>query len=171
MLWVRLPLRVIDNISEWTGKITCYLMIIVALVILYEIVARTLFNSPTIWAQLVGSFSFGIYAVLGGAYALRRGLHVKIDLLYDRFPLRMKAIVDLITFTLFLAFVMAMFWFGTKIALESLRVGEIDTSTIWKPPLYPFKMIMALGAFLLLLQGAAKFTRDLITAITGKVTP
>ena len=171
MLWLKPVLCVIDNISEWTGKIVSYLVIIVALVILYEVISRTVFNVPTIWSQMSSAMAFGTFAVLGGAYALRHGLHVKIDILYGRFSLRIKAIIDVITFVLFLAFVLAMLWFGTSIAWKSLMLRELDTSTVWDFPIYPFKMIMALGAFLLLLQGVAKFTRDLITAITGRLVP
>jgi len=167
----KLSLHVIDNISEWTGKIVCYLVVVVAFVIMYEVVSRIVFNVPTIWSQKFCSFSFGSYAVLGGAYALHRGLHVKVDIFYARFSPRLKAIIDLITFVLFLAFVVSMFWFGSMLAWNSLKIGELETSTIWKVPVYPFKIIMALGPLLLLLQGVAKFTRDLITAITGRLAP
>ena len=71
MLRASLPLRVIGNISEWTGKIMAYLVIVVAFLILYEVVARTVFNTPTIWSQMTSAMAFGSYAVLGGAYALR----------------------------------------------------------------------------------------------------
>jgi len=42
------------------------------------------------------------------------------------------------------------------------------TETIWEPPIYPLKLTIPIAGFLLLLQGLAKFIRDLIIVITDK---
>jgi TRAP-type mannitol/chloroaromatic compound transport system permease small subunit len=52
-------------------------------------------------------------------------------------------------------------------AWESLLLGETEP-TSFAPPVYPIKMMIPLGAFLILLQGLAKFIRDLTLVITGK---
>jgi TRAP-type mannitol/chloroaromatic compound transport system permease small subunit len=45
----------------------------------------------------------------------------------------------------------------------------LETSeTVWDVPIYPLKLALPVGAFLLLLQGLAKFIRDLVIAIKGE---
>ena len=105
---------------------------------------------------------------LGGGYALLRGSHVRVDILYSRFSDRRKAIIDLATSLLFFAFIGVLLWQSGEAALWSLKLRE-SSPTQFAPPLYPVKMAIVLGFLIILLQGLAKFTRDMYTAITGKV--
>jgi TRAP-type mannitol/chloroaromatic compound transport system permease small subunit len=57
--------------------------------------------------------------------------------------------------------------FGGQFALDSLAYRE-TLSSAWAPPIYPVKMIIPIAAAMLIIQGIAKFIRDLHTAITGK---
>ena len=66
-------LKTIDQISEQSGKAVSFLVIFLTGVILYEIFARYLFKSPTIWAHEVAQMIYGAYVILLGAYALRKG--------------------------------------------------------------------------------------------------
>jgi TRAP-type mannitol/chloroaromatic compound transport system permease small subunit len=58
------------------------------------------------------------------------------------------------------------FWAAANYAWRSILVGETAGSA-WDPPVYPIKMALAIGVALLLLQGMAKFIRDLHLAIKG----
>lgn len=160
-------LHLIDTISEWSGKIVSPLIIFVMAIIMYEIVARYAFNAPTIWAHETSAFVYGAHFILGGGYALRHGEHVNVDVLYGRFPPRMRAITDLVTSILFYLFCGVLLWAGVEMAWRSLRLLE-TSQTIFSPPVYPIRLMIPLGAFLILLQGSAKFIRDFIMAITGR---
>lgn len=162
-------LHAIDNTSEWSGKIVSYFLFIMVFIILYEIIGRAAFNSATLWAHETSAFIFGSYAVVGGAYTLWLRGHVTVDVLYARLSLRKRAIADVVTSLLFFGFVISLLWWGSALAWNSLSVRE-TTMSAWRPPLYPFKMTLVLGIFLILLQGTAKFIRDLITAATGRGT-
>ena len=153
---LRALLHTLDNISEWSGKVISFLIYLIMLVVLWEIIARTFFRAPTIWAHELSTFLFGSIAILAGAYVLRHGAHVNVDIISVRLSLRMRAIVDIVTFTLFFLFCGALIW----MLLER-------TQSSWAPPIYPIKLMVPLGGSLLMLQGLAKFIRDFITAITG----
>lgn len=163
---LRSCLCVIDSISEWSGKIVSYLIFLVVFCIIYEVIARAAFNAATRWSNETSAFIFGGYALLGGAHVLLLRGHVNVDILCSRLPLRTRAIVDLVTSIFFFVFVISLLWWGSALAWNSLMIQE-TSNTPWSPLLYPFKMMIPLGAFLLLLQGTAKFIRDLITAVTG----
>jgi TRAP-type mannitol/chloroaromatic compound transport system permease small subunit len=162
-------LRFIDHLSEWTGKASAFLVLALSLVIGYEVVARYIFNRPTIWAHEFSAMIFGAYLALGGAYILSTSGHVNMDLIYVCLSPRKKALIDIITFWFFALFCVAIVWKGGDTAWYSLKIRE-EARTTWGPPLYPIKMVLPIGASLLLLQGIAKFIRDAIILIKGSET-
>ena len=57
--------------------------------------------------------------------------------------------------------------YGGQLAWESLSTWEHSQSA-WNPPVYPFKLMIPLGALLLLLQGTANLIRDILVLVTGQ---
>lgn len=93
--------------------------------------------------------------------------HIAVDVVSTLFSPRVKAIIDLFTSIIFFAMVGALFWHGLKMGLASAGMQETTgTPLYW--PVYPFKLLVPVAAFLLLLQGVAKFARDLMLAVAGR---
>ena len=159
-------LRFIDLLSQITGKITSFLIIAMSLIIGFEVVARYIFKSPTIWAHEVSAMVFGAYIILGGAYTLQTKGHVNVDVLYGAFSARWRALIDILTFWIFALFCVALVWKGGEIGLKSLHFLE-RSGTVWNPPVYHMKILIPVGCLLLLLQGLSKFIRDLRTLFKG----
>lgn len=160
-------LKFIDGLNDWVGRVIAYGVLIMSVLVLSEIVRRYFFNAPTVWGTELTQMTFGIYVILSGSYILRWGGHVNVDILYSRFSPRAKAVVDIVTFSLFILFCGMMLWYGGSLAWESLSIWEHSNSA-WHPPIYPVKMMIPIGAFLLLLQGIAKLIRDILTLFPGK---
>jgi TRAP-type mannitol/chloroaromatic compound transport system permease small subunit len=158
-------LRIIDNVNDWVGKIVSPLCIILMLLILIETVRRVL-GHPTSWSIELTALLCGVYIVMAGVYALRYRAHVNMDILYNRFSPRGKAILDLITSIFFFAFIIVMVWKGYETTQYAIEVGERTLSRAWEPLTWPFKITIPIASFLILLQGVAKFIRDLRTATT-----
>ncbi|MBA7704839.1 hypothetical protein ES703_113661 [subsurface metagenome] len=162
-------LQFIDNLSDWTGRVSSFLIVALAFVVFYEVVARYIFNRPTVWAFETSAMLFGAYIIFGGAYTLYVRGHVNMDVFHERLSSRKKAIIDVITFCFFVLFCGALVWKGWGSAWRSLTIWE-HSGSIWNPPITPIRLILPIGAFLLLLQGLAKFVRDAITMVTGRVS-
>lgn len=160
-------LKAIDATSEWSGKLVALIFYAMVGVLVWEVVMRYAFNAPTIWAHGVSIRIFAAYSVLAGAYVLRHKGHIPVDLVYSRFPSKTKAIVDLITAPFFFAFCGVLLWYGSSFAWTSLKMLE-PCETPFHAPIYPIKLMVPVGAFLILLQGLAKYSRDFITAISGR---
>lgn len=160
-------LTTIDWVSEKSGKGISFLILLLSAVVLYEIVARYLFNSPTIWAHEISQMIFGTYVILMGAYVLKNGGHVNVESIYIRFAPRTRAVIDLFTWSLFFIFCGLIFWKGAGMAWDSFLVRETGP-TAFAPPIYPFKAMIPLGALLILLQGLAKYLRCILFLATGK---
>jgi TRAP-type mannitol/chloroaromatic compound transport system permease small subunit len=161
-------LRLIDALSEWTGRAVSFLILGLAFVLCYEVVMRYGFDRPTIWAHETSSMLFGTAMIISGAYVLRFDGHIGMDVVSSRFSVRGRAILDVITyFVLTLPFLLVLIWFGGVSASRSLITLEHD-STYWGPPLYPLRIMLPIGAFLFFLQSLAKLAHDLAVVFGGK---
>lgn len=159
-------LAVIDGISTWTGKAASWLIALVVVFIIYEIFMRYVLHLPTQWVSESMVFGSGLTYVLGGAWALKENRHVKIDLIYGRLNARRRAVVDAITFLFFGLYMGVFLWAVFEYVVRSVSVLETSGSA-WDPPVYPIKIALLVGVLILLLQGIAKFIRDLRLAIRG----
>lgn len=159
--------KVIDRANELIGKAVSFLVLVFVGVILYEIFVRYLLNRPTIWAHEVSQMAYGAYVILLGGYLQQRKGHVNVELLTERFSPRTRAIINCFTWILFFLFCGVLLVKGWEMAWDSFLYRETE-STVFAPPIYPIKMMIPLGALLLLLQGLIKYIGDLRLAITGK---
>jgi len=160
--------RVINRVNEWVGRAVSFLLVAMMVTICYEIVARYFFNRPTIWSFDVSTYLLGIYCLLGGGFALLRGGHVNVDILYGRFTFRKRAVLDCITSFFFFIFIAVLIWNGWKMSYGSLLQKE-TSGTLLDWPLFPTMFMVPVGALLLLLQGVVKFVNDLLIAISGEL--
>ena len=156
-------IHVINRINGLVGVTISYLVIAHIAVIVWGVLLRYVFESPLLWPDEMSLFLFGAYAILGGGYTLLQGEHVKVDILHRHLSKRGVAILDLITFPLFLIFCGVLLWKGTKLAWISV-IGLERSWSVWGPPVWPIKLTLAIGAFLIVIQGLAKFSQDLIVA-------
>jgi TRAP-type mannitol/chloroaromatic compound transport system permease small subunit len=141
------------------GRIIMFLIFAMIGVLLYASIARTAFNSPLVWSIEVSQFMMSAYYLLGGAYAMQMGSHVRMDLFYSRWSDRTRAMVDALTIVLLIVFLGALFTGGISSTEYALRYGE-KSYTAWAPPLAPIKIIMTFGVLLMLLQSVSTFFKD-----------
>jgi len=157
----------IDKLNEWVAKIVSWVIVLIIGATVYEVIMRYLFNSPTNWVFEFNYLAHGPYFLLLGAYAYAQNVHVNVDIIYGKLSPRLRAILDMFTMSFFFIFVLMMLIYGGRFALNSLAFRE-TLSSAWAPPIYPVKLVIPVSAFLLLLQGIAKYIRNIHVAITGK---
>jgi len=162
-------LRGIDFICTWTAKLTSALVVFLVLVVVYEVVSRYGFDSPTIWAWEISRMLGGSVFVLGFAWVLIIKAHVRVDLLYKRLSPRGQAILDVV-FTLIMVFPLWIFVMPRMInwTMQSWAIHEVSSDSAWRVIVYPLKTVAPVAIFLLLLALVATFIRDLRTIVRGK---
>jgi TRAP-type mannitol/chloroaromatic compound transport system permease small subunit len=165
-------IRAIDSISVWSGRIFAWLVLPLTLVMTWEVVVRHLWR-PTLWAYDTSYMIYGAMFMLGAAYTLQRGAHIRTDFLYQKWSVRTQAKVDAFCY-LFLFFpgIAVFLWLGAEYAWASWLRGERTVGSSWMPVIYPLKFMIPLAAGLLLLQGVAEFLKCIHALRTGKwLTP
>ena len=162
-------LNIIDNINDWVGKLVSFLIFPIIGIIIFEVIMRYFLHASQLWVPETSVFLFGCLFVLGGGYTFLHDGHVRLDVLYERFPPRLKAAADLITSLFFFIFCFVLIWKGWAMAWDSLITMEKSPSA-FSPVLFPVKMLIPVGGFLLFLQGLAKFIRDLSFVLRGSKT-
>jgi TRAP-type mannitol/chloroaromatic compound transport system permease small subunit len=159
-------LNTIDKLNSAIGKAVSVFVILIMSITLLEVVLRYGFNRPTIWVHETTQQIFAIAFLLGGAYTLREGGHVRVDIVSRRLSEKGRAILELITYIFYFLFNVVLLWQGGEMAYESVMMLE-KTQTPWEP--YVFHVILAIpiAAILMLLQGIADFIRNLKTVAKG----
>ncbi len=161
-------LAVIDFVSEWSGKAVGFLLLPTIGVMVFEVVSRYVFNAPTIWSTEIVVILAGTLYIIGGAYTHYVGGHISVETLYNMLSRRWQTVTRvLLHFPLFVLYVGVLLWAGTEFAWDSVMEGE-HSGSLWNPIVWPYKLVIPLGALLILLQGLGQFVRDVRALLTGK---
>jgi TRAP-type mannitol/chloroaromatic compound transport system permease small subunit len=162
--------RAIDKFTDTTGVWVAWLNVPLVLAVAYEVIARYAFNAPTIWSFDVTYMLYGTIFMLGCAYALLKGAHIRTDFFYEKWSDRTRGMVDSISYIVFFfpSIIMLLAASGTE-AWYSFTINETSEQTPWRPILWPFKAVVPLTCVLLLLQGVSELIKSFYAARTGIV--
>ena len=157
-----------DKLSAWFGKAFGWLIILMTLGMSYEVASRYLFNAPTTWSLDVSFIMYGTMFMMGGAYTLSRGGHVRGDFLYRLWKPRTQGMVDLVLY-LFFFFpgVIALIFSGWKYAARSWGYGEVSVNSPAGVPIFQFKAVIVAAGILLFIQGIAQVMRCIMCIREG----
>ena len=158
--WAAAIVRRIDIVNLWVGRFACLLLIPMLAWVITEVVGRKLFLAPTDYAYDISRMGCGAMFMLGAAYALMKGVHIRADFLYRGWSEKTRVTVDAALYVLFFFPAMIFFfWIAYEYSLKAWDGDERSMDTAALTPLAPARSAMPLGAFLLLLQGIAELLR------------
>jgi TRAP-type mannitol/chloroaromatic compound transport system permease small subunit len=161
--------RGMDRFAEWCGLLFCWLILPLVAGITYEVIVRYFFRAPTIWAYDVAYMLYGSHFMLGAAYTLYRGGHIRTDIFYQGWSPRTRGLVDASLYLFFFFPGMVFFlWMGLQEALHSWDIREVSDASPWRPIIYPFKAVIPVTAALLIVQGVSEFLKSGYAALKGR---
>lgn len=162
-------IRFADALSAAFGKAFAWLIIMMTLGTSYEVFVRYVLSNPTPWAFDVSFINYGTLFMMGGAYTLSRGGHVRGDFLYRLWKPRTQAIVDLVLYLIFFfPGVTALIFAGWKYASRSWQYGEVSVNSPAGIPIFQFKTVIVAAGILLFIQGIAEICRAILCIRTGE---
>jgi TRAP-type mannitol/chloroaromatic compound transport system permease small subunit len=153
----------VDALNRWVGKGVMWLLLPLLGILLWDLFATNVLKQPPIWIMEMSKFTMAAYCLLGAAYTMQQGAHVRMDFLYERWKPRRRSLADSLT-SFFLIFYLAMLvvggWESTAYAIENNQHNR----SLWAPPMAPIKIIMTTGVFLMLLQSLSELIKDIFRA-------
>ncbi len=154
-------LLTIDRVSTVVANIFAWSILVFTLTTTYEVATRYLFRVANNWVPDTVPIFYGAFFMMGGAYALAKGAHVRGDIFYRRWPARTQAAVDLCLYAIFFfPAVLGLVSVGAQAAAQSFAIDE-------EPIVRTLKTIVPIAAFFLALQGVAEALRCVVALRTG----
>ena len=167
--WMASTIVNIDKFSKWVGNVVCWILMPLIFAMTYEVLARKLFLAPTIWAYDISRFLYGALFMLGAAYALSKGVHIRADFLYRNFKTKNQGKIDFWLYLLFYFPGLLVFLYMTiGFVGESIQRGEKGMDTTWMPYMWPIKSCLLIGIVFLLIQGISELFKSYWAATRGK---
>jgi TRAP-type mannitol/chloroaromatic compound transport system permease small subunit len=167
--WMASSIVNIDKFSKWVGNVVCWILMPLIFAMTYEVLARKLFLAPTIWAYDISRFLYGALFMLGAAYALSKGVHIRADFLYRNFKTKNQGKIDFWLYLLFYFPGLLVFLYMTiGFVGESIQRGEKGMDTTWMPYMWPIKSCLLIGIIFLLIQGVSELFKSYWAATRGK---
>jgi len=193
--------RIVDRMNYRIGRIAMYVIFAMMAVLLWSSFTKVMPGvRPSLWTLEVAQFLMVAYYILGGPYSIQLDSNVRMDLIYGAFSLKRKAFIDcftiffLIVYLVFLlggalnsfAYSLGHFTQETYSFLWGLlaafftggpsgvgeEIGVLERSrSVWRPVLWPVKLVMITGITLMLLQSISELFKDIACWRTGDADP
>lgn len=147
-----------DRMIEKAGKLCAWLVLVAMLITVYEVFARYVFNSPTVWVHEATIFLVATIFALGGPYALARNRHIQINILYDILPRNKRKWLKLLNILIGIGFCVAIGYAAWILSYNATHtptgVWRLQTSgSSWDSPLPAFtKLIILLSIVIMAVQ-------------------
>ena len=177
--------RFVDRLNYGVGRFAMYLLYVLMAILLWSSMSKII-QAPAIWTLEIAQFMMVAYYILGGPYSMQLGSHVRMDLVYDALSYRRRLLWDAFTIFVLIFYLCVMLYgavqstaysFGLKYYAVEIswlpfdipwgKTGFMERNpSAWRPYLWPIKLVMVLGFFLMILQSLSFFFRD-IAALRG----
>ena len=155
---------ILDSFSEITGKISSWFVMAMVLITFVVVVMRYGLNMGSVLLQDVVLYLHGGLFLLGSAFALKRGAHVRVDIFYRNFSEKRKALVDLLGNLIFLQPVCwSILLFSWGYVEFSCRIMESSPEPDGLPFVYIQKSLLIVLALFLALQSLSEIIKSAMT--------
>jgi len=158
--FMRSYISFVDAVNYRLGRIIMYGIFVMVGILLWSSISKTFFM-PSMWTLEMAQFAMVAYYILGGPYSMQLGANVRMDLLYGSWKPRNKMLMDCFTIFFLLFYLGVMLYGAYDSTAYSLKYGE-RSPTAWRPYLWPIKITMCVGIFLMILQCVSELMKDIL---------
>ena len=156
----------IDALNQFIGKLFSWILLPMIVLTSFEVFSRYVLNHPTVWAWELIIQIWGLMLMACGGYCYWKGGLVRVDLLYNKFPVKVRYGINIATAILVLICMGLVFIYGMNIFLLSFRLNE-RISSVWGSPMWTIRFWVPLGAALMFIQAISELIKN-VAAMAGK---
>ncbi|MBX9646778.1 MAG: TRAP transporter small permease subunit [Xanthobacteraceae bacterium] len=149
----------IDAFTRWTGKRLAWLILLAVIVSAINAIIRKGFDvSSNSWLELQWVL-FSIVFLLCSPWTLLDNEHIRIDIVNQMFPKRVRDIIDVVGHVVFLLpLCVVMIITGGPFFMRSYEIQE-QSGNAGGLPQWPAKSLIIIGFTLLLIQGVSELIK------------
>ena len=145
----------IERVVDAVGTATAWISLVIVGLMATNVLLRYLFSTGTVWSQELEWHLLVPLVLFGMSYALRHGDHVRVDILYAKFPARAKIAVDLVSALLTAVISLIVIWLSIKYVQQAYVIDEGSPDPGGIPHRYFIKSLIPIGFALLFAQSIA----------------
>lgn len=159
----------LDRVTELTGSLVAWLVVLLVVTTGLVVLLRYAFQTGSIALQESLIYINALIFTLGSAYTLKHDGHVRVDIFYNKYSPRGKALLNLggILFLLF-PFCAVVLWTSWDYVAISWQIRERSAETSGLPIVYLLKTTILLMAGILIWQGVSELLKNLAMLQPGK---
>lgn len=149
----------VDTVARVVGEKTSFVFLLAVALTFYEVVLRYFFNAPTTWVHEVSIFLTAAAFIIGGSYTLQRRDHIRISLVFDSAPPRVRHWLSVVNSIVTVYFLVALAYGASIQAGKSIEVMERTGTASDLPLPVTLKTLLAGGVVLMVLQAVVQLVR------------
>ena len=153
-------IRQIENMVTVIGVGAAMLLVPLVLATCYEVFSRYVMGAPTDWAYEIGYILTGSHFLLGLAYTLKQGLHIRIDVFTSAMSPRTRAVIDTVAYAVMLPLLVWLSWMLMEYLVAGYSRGERSGQSAFNPPVWPFRLVFTVSFALFALQVLAELLKS-----------
>jgi TRAP-type mannitol/chloroaromatic compound transport system permease small subunit len=150
----------VEGFIDWLGRAASWLALVIVLLMATNVILRYLFSVGSVWSQEMEWHLLAPLILFGIAFALQKGEHVRVDVLYTHFTPHNKERVNLLAALLCLAISVIIIWLSVQYVQQSYVIGEKSSDPGGLTHRWVLKALIPVGFLLLVLQSAAEVAKS-----------
>ena len=147
MGWLDRLKKGIQRLNRFISGIGAVFLIPLMLITSSDVIGRDIFNHPIAGTVELSEYMLAVFILMGLAYSQQVKAHVAVSLFISRISNRTQLVINILTILLSLFIFSILAWQGWKVGIEERTVSDM-----LRIPQYPFRLLVALAAFLLCLE-------------------
>lgn len=124
----------VDAITWRFSRVAMFIPALIVGIMFYEVIMRYIFERPTLWVNEASLWMGGMVYLFSGLYAMQQRSHIRIFILYDIVPRRLRKLFDVLSTLAIVVFCFAVIWGGFGEAYAKFMRWE-RFGTAWDPPI------------------------------------
>lgn len=156
--WARAFVNTVDRWVDRIGRAASWLTLAIVALMAVNVLLRYAFSIGSVWAQELEWHLLAPLVLAGMTYALQKGEHVRVDVLYARYSPRGQAAVDVLAAALAVTISLLVIRYSIPYVGQSLSINEISSDPGGLTHRWVLKGLIPVGFALFGLQAAAQGT-------------
>ncbi len=150
----------IDWLNHLIGELGKWILMVMVFSLMFEVIARYFFKAPTIWVTDVCEQCMILLGAIGGAYSYLYDQFVRVDLFYEKLSLKHRALMDIVTFSVFALFMYMVVMTNVEALLSAISMNA-SSPTVLRIPYRWGRTAVLIGSILLALQGVSILIKNI----------